>query len=187
MKRSKEKIGLVLEGGGVKGAYEAGALEALDAEGYAFDGAAGTSIGAINAALYVDGGVPLILNMWAEVWAGTVMDIDDEILLQIRDRAIDRDAILYIGKKLVAIRKLLQNSYLKTERFFESMVSEEHMRASKKQLGLVTYCLTDRRPVEVFKDEVEEGKLIDFLVASATFPIFPPKEIDGKKYIDGGV
>ena len=36
-------------------------------------------------------------------------------------------------------------------------------------------------------DEVPEGQLVDYVIASATFPIFPPKEIGGKKYIDGGV
>lgn len=36
-------------------------------------------------------------------------------------------------------------------------------------------------------DEIDEGKLVDYIIASATFPIFPPKIIDDKKYIDGGV
>jgi NTE family protein len=42
---------LVLQGGGALGAYQAGAFEAIDAEGYAPDWIAGISIGGINAAL----------------------------------------------------------------------------------------------------------------------------------------
>ncbi|MGZ9810739.1 DUF3734 domain-containing protein [Pseudoroseicyclus sp. H15] len=42
---------LVLQGGGALGAYQAGAFLALDEAGFAFDWVAGISIGAINAAL----------------------------------------------------------------------------------------------------------------------------------------
>ena len=43
-------IGLVLEGGGAKGAYHIGAYRALSELGIQIDGVVGTSIGAINAA-----------------------------------------------------------------------------------------------------------------------------------------
>src|SRR5271166_7063173 len=45
-----KKIGLVLQGGGALGSYQAGAYEALAAAQYAPDWVAGISIGAINAA-----------------------------------------------------------------------------------------------------------------------------------------
>ncbi len=48
--------GLVLEGGGVKGAYHIGVLKALRENGLdKFDGYVGTSIGAINAAMLAAG------------------------------------------------------------------------------------------------------------------------------------
>ena len=47
------KRAIVFEGGGAKGAYEAGAVKALNKKKIFFDGAGGTSIGAINAAFYV--------------------------------------------------------------------------------------------------------------------------------------
>ena len=43
--------GLVLEGGGAKGAYQFGCLLALAERGIAFDAIAGTSVGALNGAL----------------------------------------------------------------------------------------------------------------------------------------
>lgn len=183
----RERIGLALEGGGVKGAYEAGAICTIEEAGGFFEGAAGTSIGAINAALYVEGGATAVGNMWKEVWAGTVMDIDDELLLHIKNNGMDIESLASLGKRLIKFRSLLERSYDKTQRFFSAKVHEEIMRASGKQLGLVTYCLTDKRAVEALIDEIPEGRLVDFLIASATFPIFPPKEIDGKKYLDGGV
>ena len=42
--------GLVLEGGGTKGAYQIGAYKALRDLGIEFQGVAGTSIGALNGA-----------------------------------------------------------------------------------------------------------------------------------------
>ena len=42
--------GLILEGGGTKGAYQIGAYKALRDLGIEFQGVAGTSIGALNGA-----------------------------------------------------------------------------------------------------------------------------------------
>lgn len=47
---SKE-YGIVLEGGGAKGAYQIGAWRALREAGIRIKGAAGTSVGALNGAL----------------------------------------------------------------------------------------------------------------------------------------
>ena len=46
-----KKIGLVLQGGGALGSYQAGVYEALAASEYLPDWVAGISIGAINAAI----------------------------------------------------------------------------------------------------------------------------------------
>ncbi len=182
-----QKIGLTLEGGGAKGAYEAGILSVLDEHGVTFGGVAGTSIGAVNGALYVQGGVKKIMDMWSQIWAGTIMDVDETVLKHIKEHGIDLESAASLGKRAIKMRSLIRGSYDKTQAFFTGLVDEEALRASGKQFGFVTYCLTDRQPVEVLMDEVPEGQLVDYVIASATFPIFPPKEIDGKKYIDGGV
>jgi NTE family protein len=49
--RDKERLILVLQGGGALGAYQAGAYEALDEAGLLPDWVAGISIGAVNAAI----------------------------------------------------------------------------------------------------------------------------------------
>ena len=48
-------IGLVLEGGVARGAYHIGVVKAYLEAGYKFDGYAGTSVGAINAAMIAHG------------------------------------------------------------------------------------------------------------------------------------
>src|SRR5436190_22943718 len=45
------RVGLVLEGGGAKGAYAIGCLRAFHDSGIRFDAVAGTSVGALNAAI----------------------------------------------------------------------------------------------------------------------------------------
>ena len=43
------------------------------------------------------------------------------------------------------------------------------------------------KPLELHKQDIPKGKLREYLLASdACFPAFQAKEIDGKKYIDGG-
>jgi fructose-1-phosphate kinase PfkB-like protein len=65
-------LGLALEGGGAKGAYEIGAYRALTELGYHFDVICGVSIGAINAALLAQGVQRVFLSMGADgILAGT--------------------------------------------------------------------------------------------------------------------
>ena len=57
-------LGLALEGGGAKGAYEIGAYRALTELGYRFDVICGVSIGAINAALLAQGDCDRAAEFW---------------------------------------------------------------------------------------------------------------------------
>jgi predicted acylesterase/phospholipase RssA len=53
-----KKVGLVLQGGGALGSYQAGVYEALASSEYTPDWVAGISIGAINAAIIAGRGRP---------------------------------------------------------------------------------------------------------------------------------
>jgi NTE family protein len=71
----KEKIALVLQGGGALGAYQAGAFEALAAGGYCPEWFAGISIGAINAAI-ICGNPPekrvlRLRSFWEQITSGS--------------------------------------------------------------------------------------------------------------------
>ena len=54
-----KKVGLVLQGGGALGSYQAGVYPALASSEYLPDWVAGISIGAINAAIIAGNTVPL--------------------------------------------------------------------------------------------------------------------------------
>src|SRR5689334_17352654 len=70
-----KKIGLVLQGGGALGSYQAGVYEALATSDYLPDWVAGISIGAVNAAI-VAGNAPerrvaRLREFWEEITAPT--------------------------------------------------------------------------------------------------------------------
>ena len=72
--------GLVLEGGGAKGAYEAGAIKALQKKKIYFDGVSGTSIGAINAAFYAERNLTGLYKLWESTDSSELFGIDGEFL-----------------------------------------------------------------------------------------------------------
>ena len=182
-----KNIGLVLEGGGVKGAYELGALIALTEKGYTFSAVTGTSIGALNGAVMASQGIEKLAAYWEEAKYCPVFDFDDDTVARFRQKDFDLDLIIATGKKLLSAREIIRQSYEHTLDFVYNRLSEEEIRSSDIDFGCVTYNISDMEPFEAMKKDIPEGKLIDYIVASACFPIFPPKQIDGKKFIDGGV
>jgi NTE family protein len=58
---------LVLSGGGGRGAFECGVIERLSQLGWEPDVLVGTSIGAMNAAVFAIGGVKAVRAMWEEI------------------------------------------------------------------------------------------------------------------------
>ena len=188
MRKSMTKsVGLVLEGGGVKGAYELGALIALTEKGYSFHAVTGTSIGALNGAVMASQGIEKLAEYWEEAKYCPVFDFDDDMVARFRQKDFDLDLIIAAGKKLLSAREIIRQSYEHTLKFVYDRLKEEEIRSSAIDFGCVTYNISDMEPFEAMKKDIPEGKLIDYIVASACFPIFPPKQIDGKKFIDGGV
>src|SRR5271168_3132514 len=70
-----KKVGLVLQGGGALGSYQAGVYEALASSEYLPDWVAGISIGAINAAIIAgnapESRVQRLRSSWEEITAPT--------------------------------------------------------------------------------------------------------------------
>ena len=69
---SARKVGVVMSGGGAKGLYHIGVLEALEENGIPIDCVAGTSMGSIIAAMYAAGYSPA--EMRATVSSGVVKE-----------------------------------------------------------------------------------------------------------------
>ena len=67
------------------------------------------------------------------------------------------------------------------------MVDEEKIRQSKIAFYLLTFSLSDMKELELGIEDIPEGLLEDFLLASAYLLGFKNEELHGKKYMDGGV
>ncbi|MEG1777718.1 MAG: patatin-like phospholipase family protein, partial [Angelakisella sp.] len=87
---SEDKIcrAVVLAGGGSKGAYEVGVWQAMEELSIPYHVVTGTSIGALNGALMVQGALDEALHMWrnmdsSQVVADVPIPTDD--LLGLRD------------------------------------------------------------------------------------------------------
>ena len=173
--------GLALEGGGARGSYQIGAYKALVESGFRFSSIVGTSIGAINAAIICSGGLELLEGIWKEI-DSSIFEINPQMCDEIihGNKQIKRDVTLDILKNHgISLNKLkdILNKY----------VDEEKVRNNNIKFGLVITKLKGMKSLEYTIDDIPKGKLIDYLIASSSLPIFKiEKNIDEHIYVDGG-
>ncbi|MDD4504063.1 MAG: patatin-like phospholipase family protein [Clostridiaceae bacterium] len=178
--------GLALEGGGVRGAFHMGAIKALIEEGYEFGGVTGTSIGALNGAIIAQGDFEAGYKLWEDMDAPLLFDIEEAQYKKLIDRRIDKELLLKLAARMKAIIENKGIDTGKMRQVIEGIVDEEKLRSSDTDFGLVTVSITDLKPLELYKEDIPEGKMIDYLMASASFPGFKLNPIGDKYFIDGG-
>ncbi|MTI71551.1 MAG: patatin-like phospholipase family protein [Firmicutes bacterium] len=178
--------GLVLEGGGAKGAYQIGAYRALSEMGIKIKGVSGTSIGALNGAMIVQGDLNKAYDLWYNITPSKVFNIEDEQLKELINLEIKKESLSYWANK---IKALLTNKGVDTGRIkkiIKDNIDEEKIRNSNMDFGIVTVSISDKKPLELFKEDIPKGKMVNYLMASASFPLFKREKIDEKVFLDGG-
>lgn len=178
--------GLVLEGGGSKGAYHIGACKAMEEKGIEFGGVAGTSVGALNGAMIVQGDLGKAYEMWYDIDPSKVICFEGEGMEDLNESSFRAENF---KSKIRIIKKVIHEKGINIDpliKMVSSVVDEEKVRSSKADFGIVTVDLTQKKAVEIFKEDIPNGKLVDYLIASASFPGFRLRNIDGSVYIDGG-
>lgn len=181
--------GLVLEGGGAKGAYHVGAYKALKELDIEIRGIAGTSIGALNGAFLIQGEVEDLEKIWINTKTTDIFNIDEKAEKAINDLKNLNLQEVNLPYLLNTSKEIINNGGLDTSRIralLEELIDEEKIRNSNMDFGIVTVNLTDRKPMEIFKEDIPRGHLIDYLLASANLPAFKQEQMDGKKFLDGG-
>lgn len=178
-----EKYGIALGGGGAKGSYEIGVWKALRELNIPISCVTGTSVGALNGAIMVQGDFDIAYEMWTTISVEKVIDFEKE-LLEERERRKRLANWIEFAKNTISSRGL---TITPLENMLHDVIDEEKIRKSEIDFGLVTFSLTDMKPVRLFKNAIPKGKLIDYLIASACFPVFRKQEVDNKKFIDGGI
>lgn len=175
------KLGLVLSGGGSKGAYEIGVYAALRHLKKDISIVTGTSVGAINGVFVVQKDLKGALKFWDHVNFKTIFD--EEEFPPIEDEKLSKIYIQYakgfINEGGLDIYKMknIFDDYFKASRFYNSNID----------YGLVTYNFSKNKPVIKTKKDLTKENIKDYVLASAScYPAFKPYLIDGEMHIDGG-
>lgn len=181
---TSKEFGLVLDGGGARGAYQIGAWKALCEAGIRIKGVAGTSVGALNGALICMGDVKQAEHVWKEMTFSKVMDVDDEWMERLFDRKVTIREFL---KEFMVRLKDGGIDVTPLKELIHQVMDEETIRNSGIDFSLLTFSLSDRKELDLTLDEIPDGLLADFLLASAYLLGFKNEPLHGKTYLDGGV
>lgn len=180
--------GLALEGGGAKGAFHVGALQAFFDRGITFDAVTGTSIGALNGAMIAQGDFETLKMLWTNAAISKVADVDDAEFDKLMSGDYDRSLVKYLVKKAREVISSRGMPIDKLKGIVDKYIDEDKLRASKIDYGLVTVAVSNGwEPMELFKEDVPEGLLKDYILASAYYPLYNRPEIGGKRFLDGGI
>jgi len=180
-------IGLALEGGGARGSYHIGAYMALKENGIKFDGICGTSIGAVNAAFLASGKEKEILRIWQTLNVGEIFGLEEQFKDAITSKHFSLKLIGESFKTLITILKQKGIDLSKLKSLLNDNLDEKLLRQSKIDFGCVTVRVKDMKPIRLFKSEIPEGKIKDYILASCYLPVFKAEKIiDDNYYIDGG-
>ena len=141
-------------------------------------------MGALNGALVCMGDVEKAEDIWKQMTFSTVMDIDDDWMERLFQKEIS------LREFLNELKTLLKDGGVDItplRQLIHETIDEEAIRRSGKEFCLLTFSLSEFRELDLEMEEIPEGMLEDFLLASAYLIGFKNERIHGKKYIDGGV
>ena len=188
----RPRVGLVLSGGGARGAAHVGVLKVLEAERIPIDVIAGTSMGAVVGGLYASG---LTARQIEELtlsgeWREAFREPGPRNDLSFRRKAEDQNFLvdfplglesgefrlpksLLSGQRLTQLLRRLTDP-VATVRDFDALPTRFRAMATDLETG---------EPVEL-----RSGDLVTALRASLAAPaVFAPVEIDGRLLVDGGL
>ena len=192
-KLSDLRIGLVLAGGGAKGAYEVGVYKALR-ELELVDNIkviSGTSIGAINALFFAMDNPKVIGESWRNLsYSRFILNQQntrerklDSLLEKIKSISIEGGIFEQINLNDIG---LLSQSGIKD--FIEEYIDMEIIKRCDKELYACAYNVDKERPEYFNLNDCTEEEIKDRVLASSAIPhMFKPVLIDGMRYSDGGL
>lgn len=195
-----KEYGLVLEGGGAKGAFQIGVWKALREAGVKIKGIAGVSVGALNGALICMDDLETAEKIWKEIRYGTIMNVNEELIEKISELGSIWSDLKLNDLKQLGIFGTVQEvreeiKHILKDRGFDitplkelihEAIDEEKIRQSDRELFVSTFSLTDRKLLHIDMKTMPEGEIEDILLASAYLPVFKTERLGGKMYTDGG-
>ncbi len=178
---------LILAGGGAKGAYQIGVWKAL--RGFGADkligGVSGTSVGALNGALYVTGEYRKAVRVWSDIR-------HDDILTpsQVKQDMDKSEAFLSLFKKEAF--SWVKSGVFSREGLSSIIRDNLNFKAIRKSPLPFYVTLFNKKTfsAEYFSitSDASDEYIEKLLLASSAIPfVFPSEEIGGNSYYDGGV
>ncbi len=180
------KRGLVLAGGGSKGAYEVGFVKALHELGIDYQIISGTSIGALNGCLLAQQDYQAMETLWQRLDITQVFtngfypqfskDIDDMLDQSNLALSFFKSFIKEKGADITPLKTIIRD-----------LLDEKKLLNSPIDFGLCTVTYPHLKPLMIKKSEMKEEYIFDYLIASAScFPVFPIHSFNNQSFVDGG-
>ena len=167
---------LVLAGGGARGSYQVGVWKALMELDWHPQIITGTSVGSLNGAMFVLDLYEVARDMWLTIRSKDVMELPE-------DNA-DLSALHSFLRRVVKAGGM---DVSPLEEIVERVLDEDALRKAEIRFGLVTVEQRGLKPRELPLEQIPEGRVKDYLMASAAcFPALQARDIDGVKFLDGG-
>lgn len=180
----EREYGIVLEGGGAKGAYQIGAWKALREAGVKIAGVAGTSVGAINGALICMDDYETAEQIWENISYSQVMDVDDDVMRGLFNKDISwkdflKEMLTHVSDGGVDVTPLRQ--------MMEKYVDPQAILQSPVEFYVLTFQVDRMKELEIDMKTVEPELMVESILASAyLFPLFKNEKLRGGTFIDGG-
>ena len=181
-----KEYGIVLEGGGARGSYQIGAWKALREAGIKIRGIAGASVGALNGALICMDDLEKAEEIWENIRYSQVINVDDDVIETVKKLDLKSLDLVKVAEDAKRILKDKGLDITPLKNLIESVVDEDKIRSSDRELYLTTYSVTDRELLVLNAKDIPDGEIGDVLLASAYFPAFRNDKLGGKRYLDGG-
>ncbi|HNX14070.1 MAG TPA: patatin-like phospholipase family protein [Oscillospiraceae bacterium] len=190
------RIGLVLSGGGAKGAYQGGVIAAL----YDLDlhdkikAVSGTSIGALNTLIFATGDPTFCYNLWNETDVAEFMFKNGRVPSEKRREFLKfvntgrgfpdfHSAISYIaaGNQTAFTLEGVKN-------FIEKSCDIAPLWRDERDYYVCAYNCEKYEPEYFHLNDCDYKRAVDCTLASAAIPfVFEPIVMDDIRYCDGGI
>lgn len=188
-------IGLVLGGGGGKGAYQIGVWRAIREFNLEekITAVMGTSVGALNAVLFAENKFNNAEELWNNISQDQFLSSDNSNF-KLKDEIFKFLPLTVIGG-LVSIYSLIKNlinkGILSREgiiKIIDENINLEHITNSKLEVYAICTDIMKNKPCDFLLNQKSPKEIKDILLASSALPIiYPAQKIGDKSYCDGGV
>ena len=125
--------------------------------------------------------------MWNNMTYSTVINASDEEIEKLKSGKMSKEDLSLMQREIKGVISEGGLDITPLRNLLMEVIDEEKVRNSGKDFGIVTVSLTDLKPLEIYIEDIPDGELVQYLLASAYFPAFKREKIGGKRYVDGGI